>query len=457
MLTSVGCQSSKYQETIEIADMATSMEEREQTRIQEIRESAKADFERHYGEGRFEKDFSHLNAKASEMFEREVISDLESIQDGEYFIVGDVVFFNDSLEEVENGEFDLESITNNTLEHAKECELIIYVFVEDVFEGENSKRTAYFKELATLFIRDTVRNPSIIVKTFDLSLLNEKSSEELVKDEQRDIFLMSAVGDQEIMNFDETFSWWENTDSFRDGIEDLKRKYNEEFIILNPLVQANSGYFVCAPKSNVELAFTDGTRDVRGDRYLNVLAQNLLDKEIEAIIQKYGAQDKIVQYNALNEYEYKKFYTDDVNQISDLVNEETEMDIETTLYYLVTQGEEIDAKIIFDISHDIQALTAELEPIRNVSWVRIFELDESHKKIVLSLLRNKGNTAGIMREPKSLSRLETLDENDADIDAFNYLYTYGTEFDYTLQLFNILSESYSDEFIEKHKRNGKWN
>ncbi len=451
-----GCQTQKYQQTLELGDLAEQSEERVEAKIEYIKETAKADFERHYGQGRFDKDFSILNLEANELFKSKVMEDLNAIEDGVYFIMGEIAFFNDSLEKVENGDLATEDLVENTLEHAKDSDLTIYVLVDDVFGESKSRFSEYFRELGPTFVNDTARNRSLVMKTFDSDLLKKRSIEELIADPQRDVFFMTEPGGKNIRNYEDEFSWWENVSNFKDGLDELKEKYNEDFIILNPVNGARSRHYMCAPAKDVNLEFFDGTAAIDEDRYLNVLAQSIFDKEIEAVIEKYGAQDKIAYYSAIVDYKYTRFHTDFVDDIYELLKSDGKLRNETTLYYLKEPEEMIDARLIFEVSKDIQLLTKELSPKRNVIWVRFFDMESDNRAVALNLLKSKGLLGGIEREQKTFVRLETLDEVDADAIAFYYLYTYGNEMEYVLQLNELLDDEYGEDFIELNKEKGFW-
>lgn len=458
-----------------VADLTAGSAMEEANRVQAFKSKEKANYDRHYANGLYFKDYTatkeRLNQEFSRWMEAQMAVELKKVKDRwvkngatnlkddtELLVKGKIECYNDILENVQANNMPIEEV----LKDAKNIRSItaeIYSFENMKTKGDDKYFTAPSLEALV-----NVRNPIITRGIPFEARISSHEKEILKKFSLNDLQGMENLrGVLDDFSANSIASFYEGTES-RDGIllsdsviyelESLKARYGEDFVYLYSKADYSTFY---APKRDTSIRFE---ADRFSSRYLAVTAQKLMSDAVNKVLEENGASDHVVQFTApVTSASVKEELTMsyDVKGIQDplhFLKEDFPQGFQTSLYYLYEEGENIDFEELKRISLAVNSLLNET----SCMLVYFYKVDEMGQKVLVDLFKQHTASEYFTRPRLGGLNLTEMYRTRTESEGFRYLDVYGTRDEYMLYYGSPPLETAlsGEELFEKYKRKDIW-
>jgi len=430
---------------VNVSQLAQEEEAKERARLQAQNLSRKDELERHYGDdlyfGDFSKEIDEINEKFSKNFE-DVFSKYVTEYDCSNKALAEIEVMNDSLMKYRNGEITFEDIYTNQAEHVRDVKNHYFVFgyTEDwnVLDFESA-----YKEMKLDFTSVRAEEPFIVFLLYKdtdesrVRLLNEKTYSDMAYElDELDIYEEVAI----------TNDYSISRKVLKEASKNiLEEKYGEEFVVLGDpdnlcIPRINKKEFICYPKNNPNIEFMSySSLYSYEDKYLSTLFQAYIGMEVNRIIDKYGASDRIVQFTYLDgkETTVDKNSNDsrlvDITQITDplqFVKENALGHFDVNIYYLKKPNEEVDVEIVNAIEKEVEDLIPyDKDTLALICFPHFYEVDEDYIPEIVEQFKRDIYSENYFRKPKTTiaEAISNLYTTRSDSESFLMIETLGRD------------------------------
>ena len=464
------CTSKPQGGSVTLADMAGNIDEVAEQKSLQFKEENKEKFDKHYSGNLYYEDFSEEAKLINEAYGERKIKELKYPYEEEnlgkyleYFMKPNVECYNLSLKKLRDGEITIDDILEDEEEHIRSISLDFYYFREEKFR---------FLEFSSDFkrMRDSYREKDVpfevVVRGYLKSKLRQFSFEWLKKMDKPFIFLedsYSKFTNEYYTTEGEKFGKIYEDEKIK-SLRTLKDRYNEEFIAIHERLESEGFYQVYSPVNDMSIKFDVET--IYGNKYACVMAQKMVTKTVNKIIKSKGYEDRIVVFSTV-EY-VPDNHSEEFNLKVDFNNIKTEEDevkfineifpqsMQTTLYYLFTEDEEIDYKGIKEVVEEYQEIYPNKEDDINSVFIYLIKISEENRKIAVDLFKDKDSTEGyfIKRNPGIDLANQFIVRTDHE--GFRFLDVYGEQLDFMYWITKPSKDLTVQEFIQRERRNGIW-
>jgi len=460
-----------------VADLTAGSTMEEANRVQAFKSKEKANYDRHYANGLYFKDYTaikeRLNQEFSRWMEAQMAVELKKVKDRwvkngatnlkddtELLVKGKIECYNDILENVQANNMPIEEV----LKDAKNIRSItaeIYSFENMKTKGDDTYFTAPSVEALV-----NVRNP-IITRGIPFEARISSHEKEILKkyslDDLRGMENLRGILDDISTNTAVTF--YEGIESREGGVssdsiicestlKSLKDRYGEDFVLLYRKADFSTFY---APKRDAAIRFE---ADRFSSRYLAVTAQKMMSDAVTKVLEENGASDHVVQFTAPNTSDSMKEELTmpyEVKGIKDplkFVKEDFPQGFETSLYYLYEEGENVDFEELKRISLAVKDLLNK----DSCMMVYFYKVDAMGQKVLVDLFKQHTASEYFTRPRLGGLNLSDMYRTRTESEGFRYLDVYGTREEYMLYYGSppIEITLSGEELFEKHKRKDIW-
>ncbi len=411
--------------------------------------------EKHYGGDLFYQDYGTTSDELNAYFQKRLQDEYREHAELPLYVDTNIEFYNLTLKKVRDGEIDYEDVYGDLKEYVKSFNIDVLHYLDPI-RIEKKLFSTKFGFYWTNTLRKKYKASG--VHEIDLRYIDlnpdKVSSDDLVQSYTSKYEGIESIGRSRYDLGD--------TVDFDDYNEErlilLEEKYNEKFQTISGARHEHAEAFI-RPVNDPELYFEVMAND---DMYLRLMAQQYMSKEVERIIEEEGASGYITQVSIPKDRSRKEktSYTMSKveNNTSYFLNDVYGEQYDVTLNYLLSEGDDINKKVLGEVLKKIHRLVDKKNgQTRVVVMTYFYDMDEDKKKVAKDLFEKYVLTEHGYRDDSQSTGdyYKNMFWDRVENDAFHYLDAFAKKRDYMLFVSSTqftLEDKTAEEIFELAKQ-----
>ncbi len=459
LLFLTGCSSDVDEVPVEIEVSSEPVEEK--IEIVEVPRITIAEaMEKHYGGDLFYQDYGTTSDELNAYFQKRLQDEYREHAELPLYVDTNIEFYNLTLKKVRDGEIEFEEVYGDLKEYVKRFNVDVLIYLDPVRLEKKLFNTKF-----GYYWTNTLRKQYKVSGVHEIDLRYIYLNPEKVSSEdQNQTYNEKYEGIESIRrsryDFGDTIDFDEENDKM---LMMLEEKYNEKFRTISGARHEYADAFVI-PENHPELYFEVNTVEgyLNDDMYLRLMAQQYMSKEVERIIEEEGASGYITQVSIPKDRSRKEktSYTMSKveNNTSYFLNDVYGEQYDVTLNYLLSEGDDINKKVLGEVLKKIHRLVDKKNgQTRVVVMTYFYDMDEDKKKVAKDLFEKYVLTEHGYRDDSQSTGdyYKNMFWDRVENDAFHYLDAFAKKRDYMLFVSSTqftLEDKTAEEIFELAKQ-----